>query len=815
MTKMPMERFREITEAFGFNYGPKYSIIKEIWQCNNEGLCMVDISESLEIQTEAADYVIHPCILDACLQSCFVPLGISITNDKSIVPVGFKSITLNDVPSSNQLYCHVTADANDFGNFDVSLMSPSGNVLLTMCEFRIAELTSSPRQLGFVDLAYEVNWKEEELTLEERKDSMEHLTCVVLKDSTDFSNILISRLQAANVKVITIDPPGNVAYNNQMQKVIETVFSGIPKRDSSNLRVINMWPVETTLLLDDFDVIDQAQSIAFSSSAFLIKLLVMNGCLDSRLFLVTESTQLLSVCERSPETKSMPWGSTVWGLRRTANLEEFGLRVTAIDLDSKKNVNEIDALIDEILGDSIEDEVVFREGKRFINRLQRLQTLQKETTIVSTNKTKKTHSLYLSTISSSGKLCLREQSLSKPSSSELTIDLLYCWTPSESLIDVARSKGCVFVVGKVTGVPEKNHSTFQIGDEVCGVLSTGRVSRSLSIQASDAFKKPASLTKEQATYIPACLAIASHALQIAVSGGQNQKILIHEANRGPGPAAVVLAKASGHRVFCTIPDTCQTFTKRLLLEMGAEGVLRQSSPNLSSDYNDPFDAVVFFYPPSPNALQKSSRSLKRGGRVMILSSEFHGDVVFPANTSVKYEREDIAHILRSPLVFEKLSVESIKLLEDKGALEKLLSMQLETVDLKKSIKAINTSIDNHSTPKLHVKAISDISFLIYSYASFEDNHLQNIPVLPRGLDGCGLKGNRTYLVAGGMRGFGFEVARWMVENGARSIGLIGRSKPTEDKYQQLREIERGTGAKIHTFQVIILAAKCRCVLVHR
>ena len=803
---MPMERFREITEAFGFDYGPAYCVIKQIWQCNNEGLCLVDISESPDIQTESADYVIHPSILDACLQSCFVPLGISLSNDKSIVPVGFKSITLNDVPSSNQLYCHVTADASDFGKFDVSLMSPSGNVLLTMCEFRIAELTSSPRQLGFVDLAYEVNWKEEELTMEERKESVEHLTCVVLKDSTDFSNTLVSSLQAAKVNVITIDPPGDVGYNNEVQELIETVFSGIPKRDSSNLRVINMWPVETTLLLDNFDVIDQAQSVAFSSSVFLIKLLVINECLDSRLFLVTQSTQVLSSCERSPGTKSMPWGSTVWGLRRTANLEEFNLRITTIDLDSNKNVDEADAFIDEILGDSIEDEVAFREGKRFINRLQRLQTLQKETTLTSTNEIKKKHSSYLSTIPSSGKLCLREQSLSKPSSSEMTIDLLYCWTPSESVIDVTKSKGCVFVVGKVTDLPEKSDSTFQIGDEVCGVLATGRVSHSLSIQVSDAFKKPASLTKEQATFIPACLAIASHALQIAVSGGKNQKLLIHEANRGPGPAAVVLAKTLGHRVFCTIPDTCQTFTNPLLLEMGAEGVLRQTSPNLGSDYNDPFDAVVFFYPPSPNALQKSSRSLKRGGRIIILSSEFHGDVVFPANTNVKYEREDIAHILRSPLVFEKLSLESIKLLEDKGTLEKLLSMQLETVDLAKSIKAVNTSIDNQSTPKFHVEVFSDISFLVYSYASFEDNHLQNIPILPRGIDGGGLKGNRTYLVVGGMRGFGFEVARWMAENGARSLGLIGRSKSSEDKYQQLREIEKGTGAKIHTFQVIVFVA---------
>ena len=810
MAIMPVERFREITEAFGFNYGPTYSVIKQIWHCDNEGLCLVDISELLNIQAEAESYVIHPSILDACLQSCFVPLGNSLSYDKSIVPVGFKSISLNDVPSINKLYCHVTADTTEFGRFDVSLISPSGKVLLTMCEFRVAELTSSPRQLGLAELAYEVKWKEDELPLEGPRENMEHLTCIVLKESSDFSDTLVTRLQDAKVKVITIDPPNDSIFNNEVRKAIETVFSDILTRNPTNLRVINMWPVEATLLPNKFDVIYQAQSLAFNSSVSLLKLLITKECLDSRLFLVTESTQAWSACDDSPKNKSIPWASTVWGLRRTANLEEFNIKVTSVDLN-KKDLHEVNSLIDEILGDSIEEEVAFRDGKRFVNRLHRLETYQKQATTANRNEVKKNSSLYLSTIPSSGNLCLREQSLSKPSHSEITVDLLYSWTPSESLIDLSKPKGCVFVLGKVTGVPEKSEPTLQIGDEVCGVISSGRISRSLSIKNSDMFLKPASLTKEQATCIPACLAIASHALQRAASGEENQKLLIHEANRGPGPAAVVMAKALGHRVSCTIPDTCQTSTKSLLLDMGAESVMRQSFSSLCSNSNEPFDAVVFFYPPSPNALQKSSRCLKRGGRVIILSSEFHGDIVFPATTNVKYEREDIAHILRSPLVFEKLSLESLTLLKEKGVLEKLLLMQIETVDLPTSIKALNMSIE--SAEKVQIKAASDSSFLIHSYESFEEeNHLQDIPVLPRGLDECGLKGNRTYLVAGGIRGFGFEVACWMVENGARSVGVIGRSKPTEAKCQQVQEIERRTGAKIHIFQVTVLMLKCRCEL---
>ena len=796
---MPTERFREITGKYGFNYGPTFSIIKDIWECNSEGLCLVDISESLAIQKETGSYVFHPSILDACLQSCFVPLGSSLTADKSIVPVGFKSITLNGVPSTNQLYCHVTADVAEFGRFDVKLMSPSGDVLITMNGFRVAELTSSPRQLTFDELAYEVQWKEEEL--QRQLESTPNLICIVLKDSSEFSDNLVTRLQAANVNVITVNPPNASCFDAKAEESIRAVFEGVTSSSSSNLRVINMWPVETSLLPNDYKIIEQAQRLAFNGSAFLLKLLLEKEMIDSRLFLVTERTQLFNACDKSPKTKSIPWGSTVWGLRRTAKLEESSLRVTTVDLHNKDDQQEVEFLADEILGDSIEEEVAFRNGKRFINRLLRTKLHQEKST-KSSKDCKEGRSLYLSTISSPRTLCLREQSCSKLSHSELAIDVHYCWTPSQSLTDVSKPNGCVFVSGRVTDLPEKSEHTLNLGDEVCGVIPSGRVSRSLPIHVSNVFIKPVSLTSEQATFIPACLALASHAIQRAAWGVENQTIHIHQANRGPGPAAVVLAKTLGHRVSCTISDTCKTSTKTVLLKLGAASVMRQNSFVINDDANDQFDAVVFFYPPSPNALHKSCRSLKKGGRVIMLSAEFDGDVVFPANRNVKYEREDMSDILRSPLAFEKLSTQSLEILESKEVLKQLLEMQMESVDLATSIKAANGSLDKQSCRKQEVKKSTDISFKIQSLATFEDgNHLQGIPVLPRGLDECGLKENRTYLVAGGMGGFGFEVACWMAENGAKSIALLGRSKPSDAKLQELEQIERRTGAKIHAFQV--------------
>ena len=798
MTKMTTERFRETSKKLGFNYGPTFSIIKEIWQRDNEGLCLIDISGVPAIQEEVESYVVHPCILDACLQSVFIPIGDFVTEETSFVPVGFKSITLREVPSTQQLYCHVTADVTTVGEFDVTLMSPSGKVLLTINDFRSTELTSTERRYTFDELIYDEEWTED--VLPRQKETTRNPTCIVLKDSSVFSDAIITRLQAAKVHLVTVDLPSTRCFNIEAEEAITAAFSSIPPDQLSTLRVVNTWPVETNILPDNFDVIDQAQCLALGSSVFLLKLLMEKEWLSSRLFFVTERTQLLNACPKSACT--IPWSSSVWGFRRTARLEELDIRMTSVDLSNKEDMHEADLLAEEILSESIEEEVAFRNGKRLINRMARSK-LPIEQPTNQEIKSEKKGSLYLSCVPSSRTLCLREKSQSKPSHTELSIDLLYCWTPSESLIDVAKPKGCVFVVGKVTDVHGENEKTrVQVGDEVCGVVASGRVSPSLAIQVNNMFGKPTSLTKEQAAYIPACLAIASYALKRVASGGENQSLLIHDANRGPGPAAVVLAKTLGHRAFCTIPDTCQTSTTAVLLELGAESVVHQGSFCLNDDCCHSFDAVIFFYPPAPNALQESCRSLKRGGKVVILSSEFTGDLVFTATTNVRYEREDMADILRSPQVYEKLSLASLDLLKGKEVLEKLLGMQLVSEDLSTATEAAATSLNKTSLPQHQRKASSGISFQILAFpSSGKRSDLDKIPVLPTGLDECGLKENRTYLVAGGIRGYGFEVARWMAENGAKCIGLLGRSKPSDAKCQEVRKLEERTGAKIHMFKV--------------
>jgi NAD(P)-dependent dehydrogenase (short-subunit alcohol dehydrogenase family) len=74
-------------------------------------------------------------------------------------------------------------------------------------------------------------------------------------------------------------------------------------------------------------------------------------------------------------------------------------------------------------------------------------------------------------------------------------------------------------------------------------------------------------------------------------------------------------------------------------------------------------------------------------------------------------------------------------------------------------------------------------------------------------DTNGLKDDRTYLVIGGVRGFGFEIAKWMVENGAKTVMCTARSAPSEEKKANVQRLEQDTGSQILLRQADVTSSK--------
>lgn len=68
MDEVPLSTFRHLTEKFGFDFGPCYSLIRRIWRQDDRAICMIE--RDGPFVSELPLYVIHPAFVDACFQVC-------------------------------------------------------------------------------------------------------------------------------------------------------------------------------------------------------------------------------------------------------------------------------------------------------------------------------------------------------------------------------------------------------------------------------------------------------------------------------------------------------------------------------------------------------------------------------------------------------------------------------------------------------------------------------------------------------------------------------------------------------------------------
>ena len=808
MEEMPLTEFRQLTEKYGFNYGPAFSLIKRAWQKDNQGVCLISVDENI-IQ-DLNDYVVHPAILDACLQSCFIPLGKADSTDRSVVPVGFECVTLTDHSHFKQLFCHTTMKAGSLVAFDVALMSPHGNILVTIEGIQVAEVTSSASSSKFEDVSYEVEWIESPLQ-QSSFSSEDRSLYIILMDSTGFGDALIEKLQSSDqADVVSIDLPSSEEFDEHAKEMIKNAIDNIPavETTSNHVTVVNLWPKETYLLPNEFDIIDHSQALSFHSSVFLMQMMSKKDTLQARLFLVSRATQVIPGVGPVPKASPIPWGSSVWGFRRTALLEKKHVQAIAVDLGPGEDPCEVELLTDEMQVGSRENEIAYRHGKRFVNRIIRLTEKGKLTdhgSTMSNGDGQKDRSLCLTLHPQTKSICLKEQTMCGISDQEIEVEVLFSWNLSQSILNLIKGQDCVFFSGRVTAISEaSDQQLHSIGDNVCGVVTKGRFGNRLMVASRQCFPHPTNMTHEQAATLPACLAIAYHAIQRLVGEHHGQRILIHEANEGPGLAAVLITRALGHTAVCTSSAEA-VISKKMFPGVGTLQVMNANWLNLATEACDPVDATLFFYEPLPNMVQKSFQVLKRGGKLLVCSAAQEGDVVLHANKFIVYERLDIAEALLVPGKFEELFSSSLLLLEQKELLESLLDVHQQSIDVLHSIQAHNANVRTSGEDGLE-KSSAVLTTLSFSSLQSENISSTSVEVLPPSLDEYGLKSNRTYMVVGGIRGFGFEVGRWMAENGAKTVALVARSPPTDTKRQEVVELEQRTGAQILMFQVSCL--KC-------
>jgi acyl transferase domain-containing protein/NADPH:quinone reductase-like Zn-dependent oxidoreductase/acyl carrier protein len=328
--------------------------------------------------------------------------------------------------------------------------------------------------------------------------------------------------------------------------------------------------------------------------------------------------------------------------------------------------------------------------------------------------------------------------------------------PEEALIDGFAGPGfgleCAGIIRAVG--PEVNG--LAIGQRVTAFAPEALSTRVITVADAVTPISP-ELDFVAAATLPVTFVTAIYALGHLARLAAGEHVLIHSAAGGVGLAAIQYAKHRG----ATVIATAGSEVKRAFLRLaGADHVLDSRDLAFSDavreiTLGEGVDVVLNSL--SGEAMERSLETVKPFGRFLelgkrdfYLNRRLH---LRPLRQNISYFAIDVDQLpLRRPALARALLAEVSDLL-GAGAIRPLAHRVFRFSEIDEALRLMQSS-----------------------------GHIGKLVLVPDGDPGIPVRATReyaarrdgTYLITGGLDGFGFETARWLAERGAGSIALMGR-----------------------------------------
>jgi len=391
--------------ALGLHYGPAFQAIRQLWQSKTAALA--EIRLPADIAATQSDYQIHPVLLDNCLQTFLgVLTGESAEQDQHTVflPVQIDCLTIQRSPQMGEtaadeaLYCYARlTERTALGGIprlsgDLQLFDAQGQLLVELqglhCQaiaMPTAPATSDRTQQ--TGLLYEIEWRPTEQpagqptnrpSAEETSGHRSNPTnnWLIFADTQGVAQTLANHLRTANQRVILVLP------GEQYERLDGSHFRLRPGHPmdmgalftaligQSIKGIVHLWSLETAA--ETFD-----HALGPISTLHLLQNL---RAPLPRLWLVTQGARL--VAGEGLKRPSQVQQAALWGMGRVIAQEHPDTGCVCLDLDptsdpimaAQQLFTELSALWQEQVQDG-EDQIVWRQGERFVARLQATQPL--------------------------------------------------------------------------------------------------------------------------------------------------------------------------------------------------------------------------------------------------------------------------------------------------------------------------------------------------------------------------------------------------------------------------------------------------------
>lgn len=765
--------FYEDLEASGIKFGPFFQGIESL-NCTDSS-AFGRIGHTDRVAADKARYRFHPAVLDACLQ-VFGALMPRATDDgeanRLFVPIMIERLTLAGNPrgplwSLVRLHKKPQASSRMMVG-DAQLFDDNGELVALLngvgfMEARPGKMGRSPSDT-FRNWLYRLTWPIREPS-SGPQDVRVPRRWMILADRTGFADDLRQRLIENGDECFEVYPGSTFRVSDQtifeldpgspfdFQTLLEQLPGSPPYDDWG---VINLWGLDAP---KDADSPLAAQEVLCGAMLHLTQALLPG---------ITRGKTKIWVVSRGavdigPEASLDPVPATMWGFCGVIAVERHDLDCTLIDLDPEESMeNGIDALYNEIQRDSAEERrIAFRSGKRHAARLLPLKIASLEAP--RNDSRSEAWELKASKSGLIEELAYKPVPRPSPGRGEIEIEVV---SVGLNFRDVLNSLNALpgmerplggECAGRVTRVGQ-GVEDFQPGDEVLA-FALGAFRSYVTIPAQFAAIKPETLSCEEAASIPVVFLTAYYGLHELAGLTAGQRVLIHAAAGGVGLAAVKLCQEVGAEIYATAGSPKK---REFLRDLGVNHVMDSRSTAFAEEItagNDEKVIDVVLNSLTGEMIPKSLSLLRSGGYFLEIGKRDIWDVdrVNRFRDDISYQPFDIGELaLADPHLLQSM-LQTLMQKFQMGALKIIHQTAFAAQDVVEAFKTMARA--------------RHIGKLVISYEKRDSGVAKTESGIVRP-DG-------SYLVTGGMGALGLNVTRWLCDNGAKHIVLVGRHAPAK------------------------------------
>lgn len=794
----------------GLEYGPRFRGIESIRVGGREVIGEVCLSEALA--GEASSYGVHPALLDACLQltgAAFAADDLTLTSTTPTIAAGlvylpvevasFRVVT----PGRSRVTAHALVRDEPDGvskTADVRLYGDQGDLVAEVIDLRVKPVSRSALRRAFQDerkdWCYELRWRRQPpagtaTPALDRAPDAPQSRWLILADRGGVGRALADELELRGEAVTVAyaarsgDSTKDARAVMDLDPLTPEAFAGMFARDGAAYRgVVYLWALDAAPVEDTTaDSLCSDEAMICGGALHLTQALVRQPWIaSSRLWLVTCGAQ-------SPQPSAAPLApaqAPLWGLGRTLAVEHPELHCACIDLDTvsvEVNAMSLLAEVEQPEHDDQpggqdggpEDQVAFRQGERYVARLVR----SPDPTLPPTAR------------APAAGQSLRLVSTSRGNLDALTFEASRRRAPGAGEVEIrVRAAGVNFrdvlnalgaypgdpgplgleCAGEISAVGE-DVTQFRVGDAVVA-LAQGCFATFVTVPAVLVAGKPGTLSYAEAATVPIAFLTAHYGLCHQARMTQGDRVLIHSAAGGLGLAATALARRAGAEVFAT----AGTEAKRThLRSIGLEHVMRSRTLDFATEVmaaTDGRGVDVVLNALTGDYIPRNLSVLAPAGRFVEVGKlgVWDSDRVKAARPDVSYFVLDLGEeAKRDPALVGGMLRELMRDFES-GSL----------VPLPRRVFPMHEVTD---------------AFRLMATAE----HLGKIVLTqPVGLSAIAedqFRPDASYLITGGLGALGQQVARWMIERGARHLALVGRDRPPAESQALVAELT-AAGAQV-------------------